>query len=120
MRRITKYPAKTSIHKPEIRGGPADTTERELDSSDQTGGGPPIPQASTSPQLPKQNDTEKEPSSPPATPPHPSAANEAATQKFNSNKSQISSNTQWTSGSAADVNVLALIQQTSFQEGPWR
>ncbi|HKE32864.1 MAG TPA: IPT/TIG domain-containing protein [Candidatus Angelobacter sp.] len=119
MRRITKYPAKTSIRQPEIRGGPVDPTELEMDLSDQTGSVTTVPQSGAAPQLPKQNDAEKEPA-PSTAPTQPSPAVETGIQKFNSNKSQISSNTQWTSGSAADINVLALVQQTSFQNGPWR
>jgi IPT/TIG domain len=113
MRRLVKNPAKPAAARPAGRGPAPDAMEEPQDQVKQETPGQPQPR-------PKQSDAEPEPVATPPQQHQPAPANEAKLPAFQTNQSQMSANTQWASGSAADTSVLAFAQQTSFARGPWR
>src|ERR1051326_8138744 len=118
MRRLIKAPSQAYIARPEIRGGPVDPGVQVQEP-------PPSQEAAQSGESQKPSvsaneaNSDAEPEKAPSASPPSEQITAAAQPVFSSHQTQISMNTQWVSGSAADSSVIALAQQSSYQNGPW-
>lgn len=115
MRRLIKSPTQAQTTRPDTRGGPVDAVDVQTPQGNREPA--PAVEPQTPPAPATEGKTDAEPA--PATAP-PAEQPAAAPPVFSSHQTQISMNTQWVSGSAADSNVVALAQQSSYQNGPWR